>query len=87
MNHKNFSVFTCSHLLVALKLQSTTIRLTLVLFLLQTNISSSNFTSLSFLKLVKELLFFVYFADFIVRLRILASHNHKVAAALVARLP
>ena len=26
MNHKNFRVYTCSHLLVALKLQSTTLR-------------------------------------------------------------
>ena len=32
-------------------------------------------------------LFFVYFADLLVRLRILAPHNPKVAASLVACLP
>ena len=54
-------VYTCSHLLVALKLQSTTLRFdSLSLSLkLQTFISSSNFTSLSFLKLVNELLVFL----------------------------
>ena len=53
--------YTCSHLLVALKLQSTTFRLTLYIFSLNCYrliISSSNFTSLSFLKLVNELLHF-----------------------------
>ena len=49
--------YTCSHLLVALKLQSTTITIdSLSFYSLQTNlISSFNFTSLSFLKLVNEL--------------------------------
>ena len=56
MNHKNFSVYTCSHLLVALKLQSTTFdRLSISSRYRLSLISSSNFTSLSFLKLIKEL--------------------------------
>ena len=50
-------------------------------------ISSSNFTSLSFLKLVNELFFSPLFADSCVRLRILIPHNRKVAASFVARLP
>ena len=59
MNHKNFRVYTCSHLLVALKLQSTTITIDSLSFITRYRliiISSSNFTSLSFLKLVNELL-------------------------------
>ena len=57
MNHKNFSFTLVLILLVALKLQSTTLRFDSISFLfqLQTSLISSNFTSLSFLKLVNEL--------------------------------
>ena len=58
MNHKNFRAYTCSHLLVALKLQSTTFRFDSLFHFSSyrlINFLSSNFTSLSFLKLVNEL--------------------------------
>ena len=95
MNHKNFLViktlfyYTCSRLLVALKLQSTTNTIDSLSYTRYrlSKISSSNFTSLSFLKLVNELFLSFLLADCVVRLRILTPHNHKVAASFVARLP
>ena len=74
MNHKNFVFTLVLILLVALKLQSTTFELTLFKLSLLSRYRLyliSNFTSLSFLKLVNELYFEFLFADCSVRLRIL----------------